>query len=96
MSGGSYDYLYSATDLIELVQHTGHLEDMAARLVELDMGEAARRTEDLLATLRVVERVAMAAAGELSEVWRAVERLDSGDGGNEEVVRAGVKLALNS
>lgn len=70
MSGGSYDYLYSK-DLLENTR--ADLEMMADRLHEL--GHLGPE----IATRKIV--LACEVGAELRDVWRAVEWLDSSDGG---------------
>ena len=81
MSGGSYDYLFIAEDLFDRY-HT--IEAMRDRLAELGHVGAAADTQRVLDGLDQ----AKSQAKSLSEVWRAVEWLDSGDSGEDQVAEA--------
>lgn len=82
MSGGSYDYLCWNTD--DLGRRRGHVHAMGERLEELGYPAAARATRDVLYLLDGAERAARA----LSDVWHAVEWLDSGDYGDDSARKA--------
>lgn len=87
MSGGSYDYLYSACDLDDLIRKQGVLGEMAERLAGLGYAkDAAFETEELLVILRHVESRMAVRLARLGKVWRAVEWWDAGDG-SEQAVR---------
>ncbi len=91
MSGGSYDYLFSADyrglDLDALPY--GPMREMAERLAGLGYADdAAKETMDTLLYLRQV-RVFLATRWErMRNVWQAVEWWDSGDSGEESVKAA--------
>lgn len=80
MSGGEYDYLYTRTELDELLNHERMLEAMADRLAGLGWAEdAASETQELLVQLRQWRVRARVRVRRLSDVWHAVEWMDSGD-----------------
>jgi hypothetical protein len=87
MSGGSYEYLYVKTT--EEIMGWGvreNLQRMADRLTEIgDAEDAAGETEDILAMIAQFERRVSVRLRRLSGVWHAVEWMDSGDSGIEEV-----------
>ncbi|MEU3962913.1 hypothetical protein AB0F42_24425 [Streptomyces buecherae] len=84
MSGGSYNYLYLAADLADLGQQRGDLRAMSDRLAELGYAEgAAAETRKLLALLEEAP-----VRPDLAAVWKAVERWDSFDGGEDAVREA--------
>jgi hypothetical protein len=88
MSGGSYEYLYvwSAEKLLEREEI---LEAMASRLAGLGYAQdAARETEELLCIVRQARVRIETRQQRLAEVWRAVERWDSCDSGEDGVKRA--------
>lgn len=79
MSGGSFDYLYTA----EITSRLYDIEGMATALDELGEFEAARRTRvclDYLKAATVVQE-------ELSAVWRAVEWFHSADISQESALK---------
>lgn len=87
MSGGSYNYLYCHVTGLD-----GRQEDitrMERRLQESGYYAAARATRDVLRMLEAAERIAQT----LSDVWAAVEWADSGDSGEEQVVKAAEKFS---
>lgn len=98
MSGGSYNYLYGAMDLQDLLNKFRELEDMANRLDGLSEAEfpgstaAARATRDLIQKLNIWESHAQVSVANLSDVWHSVEWWDSCDSGPEEVKKALDKL----
>lgn len=82
MSGGSYDYLCLRVHALE--DQRGMLENMAIRLEGLPYAaEAAAQTRRVL---KLVD-AASVLADSLSDVWRAVEWWDSGDSGEDPVIR---------
>lgn len=82
MSGGSYDYLCLRVHALE--EQRGMLENMAIRLEGLSYAPvAAAQTRRVL---RLVD-AAGALADSLADVWRAVEWWDSGDSGEDAVMR---------
>lgn len=81
MSGGSYEYLYSAAENDTLESHREELERMRARLAELGATRAAWRTGEVIRLLDA----AKADARQLEQVWHAVEWWDSCDWGEEQV-----------
>lgn len=90
MSGGSYNWLYEASDLEELQARRHDLEAMAARLSGLGYArDAACETEELLVLFRQWETRAAVRVSRLADLWQAVERWDSNDSGE-----AAVKAAL--
>jgi hypothetical protein len=87
MSGGSYDYLYSK-EADDLLHRTDTIQEMADRLAELGYHGAAVESNELLADVRRFRARIEARMKRLSPVWRAVEWLDSGDSGPEQVKSA--------
>lgn len=91
MSGGSYNYLYSANDLQDLITKFRELEDMANRLNGLDETEfpgstaAAKATRDLIQKVNIWYSHAEASVNALSDVWHSVEWWDSCDSGPDQV-----------
>jgi hypothetical protein len=77
MSGGSYDYLYSAAGYVqELAGKFGSLLEMTERLDGIDPdSHAACDTREVLGLLRAAERW----SSRLADVWHAVEWCDSND-----------------
>jgi hypothetical protein len=93
MSGGSYDYLYSADwrglDLDTLPD--GMMRAMAERLAGLGYAnDAAKETLDTLLYLRQVRVFLETRWERMRPVWKAVEWWDSGDSGED-----GLKAALD-
>src|SRR5215212_1916341 len=99
MSGGSYNYLYSALDLEELLAKAEDLERMADRLEGLPeiefsgAGAAGRMTRHLLNMIKLWEFHANITAELLSGVWHDVEWWDSNDYGPDQV-REGLRKLL--
>ena len=83
MSGGSYNYLCWNTD--DLSSRAADIHAMEHRLRTLDCPGAARATHEVIRALETAQRMAEA----LTDVWHAVELLDSGDSG-EDLVRKAV------
>lgn len=89
MSGGSYNYLFSAQDLEDLNSQRYNLEEMASRLAGLGYAQdAARETEELLLLLRQWETRATVRMRRLADVWQAVEWWDSNDSSEDRVHEA--------
>ena len=88
MSGGSYNYLCHAS-ADELMNKVSDLNDMVDRLSGLGYAEdAARETLELLLTVRQFETRLTVMTDRLSNVWRAVEWLDSCDSDESSVKNA--------
>lgn len=88
MSGGSYDYLF-IKDPEDLLSMQDTVQSMSDRLAGLGYApDAAQETQELLLTLRQFENRIHAITKRLSPVWRAVEWWDSGDSGEDGLVRA--------
>lgn len=91
MSGGSYNYLYRKSVEEITASHGGisDLEEMANRLAELGYGsDAARETQALLLDIRAFMNRSETIVNRLEQVWKTVEWLDSGDGGQDDVKAA--------
>jgi hypothetical protein len=89
MSGGSYNYLFTAQDLQDLQARRWDLEEMANRLAGLGYAQdAARETEELLVLLRQWETRAEVRLRRLIDVWHAVEWWDSNDSSEQRVHEA--------
>lgn len=87
MSGGSYDYLFQAFDLDDLLKKQYQLSEMADRLASFGYArDASLETHELLIILRQFEARTAVRLARLARVWKAVEWLDSGDG-SEDAVR---------
>ena len=84
MSGGSYDYLY-CIDATDLFDKKKTIEEMRDRLVQLECPAAAKQTEKLLELLERFEIILRARQESLEKMWQAVEWLDSGDWGPDQV-----------
>jgi len=82
LSGGSYNYLYCHVNGLD--QQREDIERMARRLEEGGYYAPARATRNVLVLLNGAERAAQA----LEDVWAAVEWVDSGDGGEDQIVKA--------
>lgn len=79
MSGGSYEYL-CFKDAADLLEASEQLRAMADRLKGVGHADdAARETEDIIATVEQFQESLNARITRISEVWRAVEWWDSGD-----------------
>lgn len=74
MSGGSFNYLFSALDLGDVISQRYSLEEMAAELASLGYAaDAARETEELLVLIRQWEVRTELRVSRLRDVWKAVE-----------------------
>lgn len=62
---------------------TTELENMARRLTELKVHDAAMETESVLAYIQHAERQINARISRLSSVWKAVEWVASSDWGKD-------------
>jgi hypothetical protein len=90
MSGGSHAYIYDhAGSLAELTPRTEVLADIAGRLLELGVDQAAADTRDLVRDMGQWEASAVRRASSLALVWRALDLHDSGDIAEEAVRAAG-------
>lgn len=88
MSGGSYDYLF-VRDADEIFSRSEELRKMADRLAALGYAQdAAQETEDLICIMRQYEVRANTRIRRLSGVWKAVEWWDSGDSGEDGLIKA--------
>lgn len=86
MSGGSYNYLcYKDPDSI--MNEIGELEKMRDKLIELDYLDAAKETESIILVIKSFFVQMESRIERLSGVWKAVEWMDSGDWGVEEVLK---------
>lgn len=81
MSGGSHNYLFCADITSE---RRDDIARMAVRLRELGHHDAALRTSEVLAALDVIDELQR----ELSDVWHAVEWVDSCDWGRGDEAKA--------
>jgi hypothetical protein len=89
VSGGSYNYLFTAQDLEDLQARRHDLEEMANRLAGLGYAQdAARETEELLVLFRQWETRAAVRMRRLTDVWHAVEWWDSNDSSEDRVHQA--------
>ena len=84
MSGGSFNYLFSADSASQLGGKEEDLERMAETLAKLGYApDAAQETFELLLELRAFDARLKAHHSRLWAVWRAVERWRSGDSGED-------------
>ena len=89
MSGGSYNYLYSAwPEQLVAGDHNEDLRRMADRLTELGRDADAALTEDLILEIRHTRRRIEAMQRKLSAPWQIVEWLDSGDHSHDSAMEA--------
>jgi hypothetical protein len=89
VSGGSYSYLFAASDLEELQAKKNALKDMAERLAGLGYAaDAAGETLELLLMLRQFDVNLRVRMKHLADVWHAVEWWDSCDSGEDRVHEA--------
>lgn len=80
MSGGSYNYLYHA-DSSDIGNKIDDLKDMINRLSELGFEQACKDSQNILDTVKQLDSM----IDNISNVWKSVEYMDSGDWGIEEV-----------
>jgi hypothetical protein len=89
VSGGSYNYLFTAQDLEDLQNRQHDLEAMAERLAGLGYAQdAARETEELLLLFRQWQIRAETRMRRLADIWHAVEWWDSNDSSETRVHEA--------
>ena len=89
MSGGSYNYLFTACDLEDLQSKQNDLSNMADRLAGLGYAQdAARETEELLLLFRQWQTRTEVRLKRLADVWHAVEWWDSNDSSEQRVHEA--------
>lgn len=79
MSGGSWEYLcHKGID--ELVDSEDVIQKMTERLIALGYAaDAAKETQELVLVIRQFRNHGTMIADRLSEIWKAVEWVDSGD-----------------
>lgn len=80
MSGGSYNYLYHA-DSSDIGNKIDDLKDMIARLSKLGFKQASKDSQSILNNIKQLD----ADIEKISNVWKSVEYMDSGDWGIDEV-----------
>lgn len=80
MSGGSYNYLCYA-DHSDIGNKTEDLQEMIDRLKELCFEDIANESYLVLEHIKKTDKM----INKLSEIWKAVEWMDSGDWGLENV-----------
>jgi hypothetical protein len=97
VSGGSYDYLFLADHLEELVGKRNHLEAMADLLEGVEWGGvAARHTRELVALLDSTDAaIRDAVTNRLGDVWHAAEWWQSSDYGEDQAREAAAAYAAN-
>lgn len=89
MSGGSYDYLFTASDIDDLMRKGEHLHAMLGRLEGLGYAEdAAAETEEIVQIIKHAEMRVARRLKHLADVWKAVEWWDSCDWGESSVKQA--------
>jgi hypothetical protein len=92
MSGGSYNYLCYREDLEDLLGSKYQIESMRVTLSDLGYAEeAAKETQDLLDLMAQWDAKVQEIAGNLKEVWKAIEWWHSCDYSEEEVKKAVAK-----
>ena len=84
MSGGSYNYL-CYKESYDIHERKEELNQMRDRLIELGFTDAAGETESVLLMLQSFEVRLQTRINRLKDVWRSVERMDSGDSGLDSV-----------
>ena len=80
MSGGSYNYLFHA-DSGNIGNKTEDLTDMVNRLNELGYEQVSKDSQIILDTVKKLDMM----IDKISNVWKSVEYMDSGDWGIEDV-----------
>jgi hypothetical protein len=83
MSGGSYNYL-CFKDASQISDSAHHVKAMQDRLKGLGYEAESSETQEILDLLNEVNNK----IDKISDVWRAVEWMDSGDTGPEETAEA--------
>lgn len=86
MSGGSYNYLCYES-FPEIMERTEDMETIAYRLIKLGAKDIAEDIRDLINYCKDAKHTIMDACERLHEVFRAVEWLDSGDIGEDDMQR---------
>ena len=82
MSGGSYKYMcFKSDDELFSYEYIQELEKMVDRLTESGYEDVAREAEELLLTIKQSKVRCNTMHDRLSDVFKAVEWLDSGDYG---------------
>ena len=87
MSGGSFDYL-CFMEVEQLMNNKDLLDKMANRLLELGYKDAAKETFLAKIILEQTEIRIEVIKERLEKVWKAIEWMDSGDSGIDEVDEA--------
>lgn len=83
MSGGSHNYLCFADNLWDREEDLRHMAD---RLIELGYAEeAANETIATLFDLQMAKASLNEQISRLHKVWKAVEWMDSGDSGEDQL-----------
>lgn len=87
MSGGSFDYLF----IVESEALPGRLDDLKEMASALTLGgahDAAEETEKLVRMIEHFQRQAAVRLRALSDIWKAMEWLRSGDTSSEQFQKA--------
>ncbi|GAB2859027.1 hypothetical protein GCM10022221_68210 [Actinocorallia aurea] len=82
-NGGAYDFVYNAAEDGDLVGREKDIRAVAERLEELGHRQVASVTRGVLRNIARAKKAAM----RLTDVWAAVEWLDSGTAYEEDVAR---------
>lgn len=96
MSGGSYNYLYCAEEMDDLLEKKTALKQMLKRLKEIDRANLAyQETLNLLIIIENYEnylnelnKKINKKISELQEIWKAIELVDSHDLSEDELSKA--------
>jgi len=89
MSGGSFDYLFSASnERLIAGEYDEHLECMVDQLADWNYIDAGSETYEFLLILRQMRVRLSALRHRLNPLWQEVEWCVSGDTGKEAVERA--------
>ena len=87
MSGGSYNYLcYKDSDNISEARE--EVKQMSERLIEFGYEDVAKETQEVLSIIDSYEQKLDEKIEQLSEIWRSVEWLDSGDSGEDYIKKS--------
>ncbi|WP_040838237.1 hypothetical protein [Nocardia brevicatena] len=87
MTGGRYHYLYRQ-EPDELLGRSDDLTAIRDRLSELGAADVATEVDEIIAAINSYRTQVERRMDKVANVLRAVESLDSGDGGEDDVAEA--------